>query len=284
MATQICTRCKVNLPQDKFKLKRCGNYQNRCIECNDKYKKYETTRRVILRKCDKCDKSYQRPSALLKHIKAVHDKIKDIECPHCDYKFSTRDALSRHIKAIHDKIKDFECPHDGCDYMCGRKSHLLQHIKAVHDKIKDIECPRCDYKTDRIEHLKHHSKTCTGKSNLSSGEFKLQKILTEMQIPFSKGSHILRNPTTHNLLQWDIFIEHEGKLLFIEYDGRQHFKSVSNWGGEDALEGVQYRDKLKNDFCEEHGYPLLRIPYTEYENMEALVASFMREHINWGEG
>jgi len=35
---------------------------------------------------------------LKKHIKRVHDKIKDFECPQCDYKCSDNDALKQHIK------------------------------------------------------------------------------------------------------------------------------------------------------------------------------------------
>ena len=36
MDRQRCGRCKVNLPLDRFKVKRCGNRQKRCMECNAK--------------------------------------------------------------------------------------------------------------------------------------------------------------------------------------------------------------------------------------------------------
>ena len=38
----MCTRCKVNLTVDKFKMKRNGNFMKHCIECNAKIKQYRT--------------------------------------------------------------------------------------------------------------------------------------------------------------------------------------------------------------------------------------------------
>ena len=81
------------------------------------------------------------------------------------------------------------------------------------------------------------------------------------------------------LLQWDIIINTGQDPLFIEYDGRQHFKEVKAWC---KLEDVQFRDQLKNDFCKDNGYHMLRIPYTQYENMETLVVKFIRDNTDWG--
>ena len=54
--------------------------------------------------------------------------------------------------------------------------------------------------------------------------------------------------------------------LFIEYDGRQHF-STQRFGGmtqdqaDARFETQQLRDVMKNDYCLEKGYELLRIKY-----------------------
>ena len=37
-------------------------------------------------------------------------------CDTCNKAFSTKKNLKRHIKMVHDKIKDFKC--DKCDYTC----------------------------------------------------------------------------------------------------------------------------------------------------------------------
>ena len=42
-----------------------------------------------------------------KHIKSVHEKIKDLSCDECERTFSQQGDLKMHIKSIHEKIKDF---------------------------------------------------------------------------------------------------------------------------------------------------------------------------------
>ena len=85
----------------------------------------------------------------------------------------------------------------------------------------------------------------------------------------------------NNYFRWD-FIINGDEPLFIEYDGRQHFEPIEHWGGEEAFQKVKTYDKLKDDYCNDNGYLLLRIPYTEYEHIEKLVVEFIRDNTNWG--
>lgn len=53
----------------------------------------------------------------------------------------------------------------------------------------------------------------------------------------------------------------------IEYDGKQHFQDY-NWGNEShSLVDSQQRDKEKNEFCWKNNIPIIRIPYTHYNNL-----------------
>ena len=58
---------------------------------------------------------------------------------------------------------------------------------------------------------------------------------------------------------------------FIEFDGRQHkFGPDTNYWDRDktdTLEEIQRRDQIKNNWCLEHNYILIRIPYTKVDNM-----------------
>lgn len=48
----------------------------------------------------------------------------------------------------------------------------------------------------------------------------------------------------------------------IEYDGIQHFKPVSIFGGKEALAITKVRDSVKNNYCIGNSISLYRIPYT----------------------
>ena len=75
-------------------------------------------------------------------------------CNKCNYVASYRPHLKRHIKTVHDKIKDFAC--SLCTFRSGHRESLRKHIQAVHDKIKDATCKYCEYKTSRGDTLKQH--------------------------------------------------------------------------------------------------------------------------------
>jgi hypothetical protein len=213
----------------------------------------------------------------------VHDKIKDHECPQCDYKCFTDNNLQTHIKMVHDKIKDHEC--SKCDFKCSTNSDLSQHIKMVHDKIKDHECSKCDYKCSKNNNLLRHIKTCTTETHCSSGEFEIMKVLQKLGFEKYKDyiydrSYELKDKT---YLRWDFRIPAD-EPIFIEYDGECHFLPI-RYGGiseekaKENLTKAQHRDKLKDNYCDDNGYALLRIPYWEKKNIETLVTEFINDYI-----
>ena len=115
---------------------------------------------------------------------------------------------------------------------------------------------------------------------------KIKKVLNEMKIDFEYNtSYEVRSDK--GLLRWDFIIKTNDEPLFIEYDGQQHFKpatfgGISKEKAECAFEKTKKHDKIKDDYCNDNGYLLLRIPYTEYEHIETLVVEFIRDNTNWG--
>ncbi|MEY8215079.1 MAG: DUF723 domain-containing protein, partial [Colwellia sp.] len=75
------------------------------------------------------------------------------------------------------------------------------------------------------------------------------------------------------LFRYDFFISSYN--LLIEYDGQQHFKSVDIWGGDEAFKRLQVNDQKKNLWAENNGYKLLRIAYSDFDNIEKILS----EHI-----
>lgn len=96
----------------------------------------------------------------------------------------------------------------------------------------------------------------------SQGEEKIIKILQENNIYFEKEKTFdsCRFDNSNSLAKFDFYINNS---YIIEFDGVQHFKQM----GWESLSEIQYRDICKNKWCKENNIPIIRIPYTHYENL-----------------
>ena len=96
-------------------------------------------------KCPEPDCSYTTlwgKNHLSKHIKAVHQKVKDVTCDQCEYTACQNVHMSTHLKLIHltchqcyqrfwDNLKEMaHC--SNCDVKFPLRRHLVRHVKAVH--------------------------------------------------------------------------------------------------------------------------------------------------------
>lgn len=62
----------------------------------------------------------------------------------------------------------------------------------------------------------------------------------------------------------------------IEYDGIQHFEAVDFNGqgieyAQEQFQSQQFRDSIKNKYCQDNNMFLLRIPYWEFDNIESIL-------------
>lgn len=111
-----------------------------------------------------------------------------------------------------------------------------------------------------------HTTSC-GCRSISKGEEKILNILLENNILFTKEQWFddLLYEDTGRKARFDFYIE-EGYV--IEYDGLQHFKSGTGfYDNPEKFETIQYHDRVKNEYCWEHNIPIIRIPYTRYDNL-----------------
>ena len=118
----------------------------------------------------------------------------------------------------------------------------------------------------------------------SRGEKRVSEVLISMGIPFEKerSFDFCRNPETGALFRFDFYLPKQ-KVL-IEYDGRQHFISKNTgWDNENSLKETQYRDNIKDQWCEDYNIPLLRIPYTDFDliSEEYFSNFFIEKGIAW---
>jgi very-short-patch-repair endonuclease len=73
-------------------------------------------------------------------------------------------------------------------------------------------------------------------------------------------------------LPFDFAVQTRSGLLFIEFDGIQHFEEVDGFGGLAGRNGTQMRDDIKTQFCANRGIPLIRIRYDEINEVDAILA------------
>ena len=106
----------------------------------------------------------------------------------------------------------------------------------------------------------------------SIGENKISQILNENNIIFDHDKifpELLKE--TNRKLRFDFIIYNSDGSVnrFIEFDGNQH--KTGMWGGKwsqiETLENIQERDNIKNNFCLNHNYILIRIPYSQLKKL-----------------
>lgn len=106
---------------------------------------------------------------------------------------------------------------------------------------------------------------CPKCSEKSKGQLLLRNILQQNNIDFIEewtDNGRCKNKKTSGTLRFDFYLPKYN--CCIEYDGIQHFKSNGGYYTEDFLKKVQYRDKIKNEYCRQNNIKLIRIPYTDF--------------------
>lgn len=137
--------------------------------------------------------------------------------------------------------------------LCG---HCWSELPLIF--LNKLKCPICD-------------------SHRSSGELRIRSFLELNYILFEE-QYGFENCKDNNILRFDfaIFNNNFDVQYLIEYDGIQHFKAIEYFGGKKAFEKSQYHDQLKNEYCEKHNIPLLRIPYWEFNNIEKILTNYFK--------
>lgn len=73
------------------------------------------------------------------------------------------------------------------------------------------------------------------------------------------------------------FALHLNKLGLIEFQGRQHFEAVDQFGGEKTFKEQQLRDSIKKNYCEINNIPILYIRYDQTKEIPKLIKNFLEQ-------
>jgi hypothetical protein len=240
---QICGEClKLKNKKTQFlrELKKMNKIHNNKFEYLD-YNELVNRKKRITIKCPE-------HNHIFKIYKAFHIQSKHGGCVHCtkqykNYGIKEQDVLINQFKSVHGDLYNYnnvfyERSEIKVWITCKKHGDFPQ-TPASH--LNGSGCPKC----------KH-----------SSGEKLIQNLLKKMNIHHEtqKCFYGCFNDKTGKHLTFDIYVPEFHTC--IEFDGHQHFISVENWGGEESLKEVQYRDNIKNNYCENNDINLIRIPYT----------------------
>merc|ERR1712223_1112218 len=95
---------------------------------------YDPNDKVI---CPRCNGEFHRRS-LKKHILRFHEKMKNVEgekkhkCLQCKFAEHSLSKLKKHVRVVHDKIKDAAC--QSCPYKTINQRLLKVHVRFYHEK------------------------------------------------------------------------------------------------------------------------------------------------------
>lgn len=101
----------------------------------------------------------------------------------------------------------------------------------------------------------------------SNGERKIEEILINEKYKYIKEYSFidLYDKSCLSPLRFDFAIFNKtGDLKYLlEYQGQQHFESFKFFGGEKGFEKIKKHDKMKEEYCNIHNIPLIKILYQE---------------------
>lgn len=232
-----CPLCSFkNISTDEF-IKRSNNIHNNKYDYSlTVYEKSITKVKII---CTKHDMLFeQRPS----------DHLGGSGCPKCAIEisnFKKRDTLANFIikaETKHGNKYDYSLVNyinsrTDVDILCN--VHNIIFKQKPHSHLSGVGCPIC---------------------KSSKGEYEIFKILNNKSIEFEEQKTFI-DCVFKRKLKFDFYLPVYN--VCIEFDGRQHFEKIDNWGGEKRLIEQQQKDEIKNKYCSDNNIGIIRIKYDD---------------------
>ena len=148
----------------------------------------------------------------------------------------------------------------------GKKFGKLTVLQYIGDSIYKCKCECGNIKNVRRDSLTTGNTISCGCINYSIGEKNIENILKNNNINFV--SQYTQPSLKKKKFDFAIYNSDNKLIRLIEFDGQQHFNDLKGlWNSNQTLEQIQKRDQQKNKWALQHNIPLVRIPYTERDNI-----------------
>jgi hypothetical protein len=156
---------------------------------------------------------------------------------------------------------------DKCKEVHNNKYRYDETVYTTTRDIIKIFCPKHgEFTQTASSHL--YGKCGCSRCKESKGENKIRIFLKRNNIIFEQEK-TFDNCFHKSKLIFDFYIPENN--LCIEFDGIQHFKPMSFFGGKEGYEDTIKRDGIKNKFCLENNIDLIRISYKEIRKIEEIL-------------
>ena len=212
-------------------------------------------------KC-KCGNNFKQA---FNHIKQKLNNNQDLLCPSCMKKISD-ESFRLSENEINEKIfnkykyQKFSI-YDYENYINANSKNKFIHNECGHIFECTLSsllqfgrlCPKCERK---------HSK----------GVYSIMHYLNENNIEYVQEK-TFNDCKYERKLPFDFYLPKYN--CCIEYDGEQHSKSTSLYGGEKNFKKIRKRDEIKNDYCSKNNIPLLRISYKNNDFIDEIINNFI---------
>ena len=157
--------------------------------------------------------------------------------------------------------------------LLGQRFGKVVVIEETQKRLRDNivwKC-RCDcgniFYTTGVQLTRTNGSTLSCGCLLSKGEEKISKLLDENNIQYIKQKTFdnCRFPKTNAVAKFDFYVNN---TYLIEFDGIQHYQYNNNgWNNEEKFKELKERDNFKTNWYRENHIPIIRIPYTQYDNL-----------------
>ena len=107
----------------------------------------------------------------------------------------------------------------------------------------------------------------------SKGERQINEFLTKNKIIFIR-QHKFDDCKYKQSLLFDFYLPNYN--ICIEFNGRQHYETVSYFGGDEGLIKIQLRDNIKMEYCKNNNIPLIILKYDE-----KIITKLKKELLNY---
>ena len=124
---------------------------------------------------------------------------------------------------------------------------------------------KCDNGEQHVYQMCLNNKTARNQGcpicNQSNGEQLVSRILDRYGITY-KTQEWFPDLRIKHPLHFDFTLYQDNKWIgAIEFNGRQHYQPVKQWGGDKELADIKRRDLMKRHYCLSKGVPILCIAY-----------------------